>query len=253
MRNNITLEVCCNTLNSVIAANAGGADRLELCDNIQEGGTTPSLSSIRIVRELTDIPIHILIRPRGGDFLYTPMEMRQILLDIQCCKELQIDGVVVGMLDKYGDLDRDNFNRVLEAVDGSMSITFHRALDMSRDPLALIEELAEYKVDRVLSSGASSNLTEGIQMLGRMQEAASGKIHLMAGGGITPLNVQEVIKQTGVREIHISGKGYTHSQMEYRNPKVSMSDSTGDFDEFSVLETQEAIVKEMKKALQVIV
>ncbi|MFA8449763.1 MAG: copper homeostasis protein CutC [Bacteroidales bacterium] len=249
MKESLTLEVCCNSLNSAVAAYRGGANRIELCDNLLEGGTTPSLSSIRIIRDLVNIPIHVLIRPRGGDFLYDPVEMRQILLDIQCCRELQIDGIVVGMLDESGNLDKDNFHRVVSAAGEDMSITFHRAIDMSKDPYSLLNELKLYKtVDRVLTCGLSMDLKTRVENLSRMREIVGDDIKVMVGGGVNQTNVEEVIKKARISEIHFSGKGYRKSNMMFQNKNIAMGGNDPEL-EFSILETKKENVEKMKNIL----
>ena len=159
------IEICANSAQSCVEAEAGGAKRVELCAGIPEGGTTPSYGEIRTAQALTSsIDINVIIRPRGGDFLYTPAEIQSMLLDIELCKQLKVHGVVFGCLTKDGDIDVPLMRRLIETAK-PLSVTCHRAFDVCRDPFAALEQLIELGCDRILTSGQQSDAVKGIPLL----------------------------------------------------------------------------------------
>lgn len=215
-------EVCANGVESCLAAQAGGADRVELCAGIPEGGTTPSYGEIKVARrKLTHTRLHVIIRPRGGDFLYTPLEVERMIEDIKVCRDLGADGVVIGCLRADGTLDIEANHRLVEAAQG-MSVTFHRAFDRACDPKAALEQLVALGVDRVLTSGQQPTALEGIALLQQLNEQASGRIAILAGCGVNESNIQTIQRATGVHEFHFSARVPVKSRMQYLNPEVYM-------------------------------
>lgn len=222
MNKDFLFEICANGVESCLAAQEGGADRVELCAGIPEGGTTPSYGEIKVARRLlTSTRLHVIIRPRGGDFLYTPLEVERMEEDIRMCRELGVDGVVIGCLNADGTLDMDANRRLLDAA-GTMSVTFHRAFDRSRDPEHVLEQLADMGVSRVLTSGQQPTAEMGIEMLGRLNQAARGRITILAGCGVNEHNIRKIQAETGVHEFHFSARVAVKSGMQYINSDVYM-------------------------------
>lgn len=215
-------EVCANSVESCIAAQAGGANRVELCAGIPEGGTTPSYGDIVIAREvLTKTRLHVIIRPRGGDFLYSPIEQRIMLKDISNAHRLEADGVVFGCLTADGDIDMPLMRQLMEASQG-MSVTFHRAFDVCRNPQEALEQIIELGCDRILTSGAQSTAEAGIPLLKELQQQAAGRITLLAGCGVNENNIARIAAETGIHEFHFSARENMESEMVHRNEDVSM-------------------------------
>ncbi len=217
----LTVEICVDSVESAVAAQAGGADRVELCDNLMEGGTTPSAGAIEVARKLLDIKLHIIIRPRGGDFLYSDTEFEIMKRDIESAKKLGVDGVVIGLLGSEGNID---VLRTAELVELSrpMTVTFHRAFDVCRDPLEAIDELAEIGVDRILTSGQEATAVEGLDMLADCVRHAADRITIMACGNLNERNINKVIAATGVKEVHFTAFAEVASEMRFRNERVFM-------------------------------
>jgi copper homeostasis protein len=221
MKDRVLVEACVESVESAVAAAAGGADRVELCNDLVEGGTTPSAGSIRLARERLDIGVCVMIRPRGGDFLYSDLEFEIMRDDIAVAKRLGADGVVLGLLLTNGTIDRERTARLVEAAD-PLPVTFHRAFDVSRDPMESLESLIGLGVRRVLTSGQQASALESLDLIRRMVDTAGDRITILAGGGITSDNAARVVAATGVREIHVYAPGRYASPMEYRNEAVPM-------------------------------
>lgn len=220
----ITFEACVDSVESSLNAQQGGADRIELCADLLEGGITPSYAMLKLVMEKLSIPVNVLVRPRGGDFLYTNNEFEVMKKDIEFCKQIGVNGVVIGILNDDGTVDKIRTQELIEAA-RPMSVTFHRAFDMTRDPLEALDRLIELGVERLLTSGQEADVYKGIPTLKRMVEHAGNRIVIMPGGGVTETNIKEVVEKTGVKEIHASARERIKSKMKYVNPKTSMSDS----------------------------
>jgi len=204
-----------------MAAERGGADRVELCDNLLEGGTTPSGGCVKLAREEVRIGLQVIIRPRGGDFLYSDIEFAVMLEDIRLAKALGADGVVFGCLTANGAIDLDRTRRLLEAA-RPMNVTFHRAFDMCLDPRRALEDLVQLGVDRVLTSGQEASVIEGLDLICELQQLAAGRIIVMPGGGLTPANVKKVVERSGVSEVHLSARATVESAMQHRNTRCFM-------------------------------
>lgn len=217
------LEVCCGDIASVEAALEGGASRVELCSALAGGGVTPSAGFIARAREVAGdkMKIHVLIRHREGDFVYTPDEIEIMHRDIAEAARLGADGVVIGALTTNGDIDMDACRRMLEAR-GNMSVTFSRAFDLCHDPEKALEQVIELGCDRILTSGLEPSAEEGIATLARLNAAAAGRIILLAGAGVNAANASRIISEAGVREVHASARESIGSPMIWRSPKVKM-------------------------------
>ncbi len=237
------LEVAANSVASALAAQAGGAARVELCTALELGGLTPSQAQIGMARERLEIPLYVLIRPRAGDFLYSDIECEVMLRDIEECVAQGCDGVVLGVLDAAGDVDLPRC-RALVAAAGRLGVTFHRAFDLSRDPLQALGDLIELGCERVLSSGARSSALEGASLLRALVERAAGRIAVMPGAGVTAHNVAELARLTGAREFHASAKRELASGMQHRGPGLGMDGGE--------LRSDEAQVRELVAALAAI-
>lgn len=217
----LILEVCSASPESAIAAEAGGANRVELCDNLLEGGTTPSAGTVALCLKRVTLDVLMMIRPRGGDFLYTDIEVDIMLHDIEVAKSLEVYGVVFGLLTAAGKVDKARTGRLIEAS-RPLTVTFHRAFDMAADPFEALEDLIELGVDRILTSGQEPSAQQGIPLIGRLVNAARERTIILPGCGINEKNIAEIISKTGVTECHVSGKHQIPSRMTYTNPKVSM-------------------------------
>lgn len=240
MRDQVTLEICVDSVESAIAAEKGGAHRIELCSDLFEGGITPSAGLISVARNKVSIDLFVMIRPSGGDFLYTPEEFETMEQDVLMAKRLGANGVVFGMLHEDGEIDKPRTRRLVD-IARPLKATFHRAFDMSRDLHSSLAELVEAGVDRVLTSGGEQKAEDGIANIAKLVKTANGKLQIMAGSGITETNVHHIIEQTGVREIHASARVHLPSPMRHRNERISMGAAQG-------REYQRAIVLQEKVA-----
>lgn len=219
---NYLFEVCTNSVESCIAAQEGGANRVELCAGIPEGGTTPSYGEIAMAREvLTTTRLHVIIRPRGGDFLYSPIEIKTMLKDIEMARRLGADGVVFGCLTANGEIDVPVMEQLMEASEG-LSVTFHRAFDVCRDASKALEQIINLGCDRILTSGQQATAELGIPLLKELRERAKGRITLLAGCGVNEKNICRIAKETGIQEFHFSARESIKSGMAYKNEVVSM-------------------------------
>ena len=214
-------EICANSVASCIAAQEGGADRVELCSGIPEGGTTPSFGMIRKARASIDIALNVIIRPRGGDFLYSEDELEEMIHDIRIAEELGADGLVFGCLTKEGNIDKRAMSILMEAA-GSLPVTFHRAFDHSADPLKALEDIIELGCARILTSGCRPTALEGAPLLAQLVEKAGDRIIIMPGCGVKESNIAEIARLSGAREFHFSAREPVESGMIFRNPEVAM-------------------------------
>lgn len=197
------IEICCYSLADCTAAQMGGADRAELCANPLEGGTTPSYGILKMARNLLAMQVRAIVRPRGGDFVYSDIEFLTMQADILQCKELDMDGVVTGILTKNGEIDAKRMQILIELAH-PLPVTFHRAIDMTNDPVSSIEQLISLGCTSILSSGAANSALEGIGNLKKWQIQFSGQIEIIAGGGINPENIAQIAQHTNLRAYHTS-------------------------------------------------
>jgi copper homeostasis protein len=229
MSESVVLEICVDSVESALAAQRGGADRVELCCNLPDGGLSPSSGLIATVRKAISIDLHVMIRPRSGDFFYTDDEFQTMRLDIVMSKQLGADGVVLGILDLDGRVDIERTRQLVD-VAAPMKVTYNRAFDMSSDLFQSLRDLKMAGIHSVLTSGGQQTAAEGAGTLKRLVAAArdgAGGIGIMAAGGIEDSNVATLIKQTSVREIHASLKSPIPSPMRFQNDGISMGTTKG--------------------------
>ncbi|MDO1528735.1 copper homeostasis protein CutC [Fulvimonas sp. R45] len=214
------LEVAANSVASALAAQEGGAGRVELCAALEAGGLTPSHATIAMARERLRIPLYVLVRPRAGDFLYDDLECEAMRRDIETCAALGCDGVVLGVLDADGGVDVARC-RVLVGAAGRMGVTFHRAFDLARDPRRALEDVIALGCERVLTSGGQPGAQEGAALIRELVEQAAGRIVVMPGAGVTADNLATLAAATGAREFHASAKRQISSGMHYRLSRLA--------------------------------
>ncbi|PXV61369.1 copper homeostasis protein [Dyella jiangningensis] len=214
------LEIAANSLASALAAQAGGADRVELCTGLELGGLTPSAAQIARVRERLSIPVYVLIRPRAGDFLYSDDELATMQQDIETCLSIGCDGVVFGVLDADGRVDVARCQPLLAAA-GGMGMTFHRAFDMTRDLPQALEDVISLGAERVLTSGGAASAITGAESIRRLVVQAAGRIAVMPGAGIQASNLADLVRTTGATEFHASAKAVHASGMQWTNPLLT--------------------------------
>ena len=214
-------EICVEGIDGVMAAEAAGADRVELCASLMEGGLTPSMGTIRLAIERARIPVYPIIRPRGGDFLYSDLEFATMLADVAACREMGVRGVVFGCLTPDATYDEPRMLALVDAA-GPMDTTSHRAFDMTQDIAQSVEALVRCGVRRVLTSGHRDTAIAGQATLARTVELATGRLIVMACGELAVDTVAEVIRSTGVRQVHFAALSQTPSRMAWRNPDVGM-------------------------------
>lgn len=241
------LEICIDGVASARAAEAGGADRVELCANLPEGGVTPSAGMIRGVRGSFSGGLMVIIRPRGYDFLYSDDELEVMLHDIQVARELGADGVVIGCLTADGRVDRERCARLIEAA-GSLDVTFHRAFDMTRDLFEAMADIRELGVRRILTSGGCADVPMGVPVIAELVRRAAGGMSLMPGGGVTPDNLTDIMTATGVQEIHLSARHAVRGGMTFQNPGCGMGAYSA-ADEYGWREASEALIRQAKQGL----
>jgi copper homeostasis protein len=225
----ISLEVCANSITSALAAQEGGAMRVELCDNLYAGGTTPSPGQITTARKLLHIKLYVLIRPRGSDFLYTDVEFDTMVTDVKYCIEAGCDGIVTGMLNADGTIDKERCTQLVQlAKQAGLGVTFHRAFDMCANQFQALEDIIEIGFERILTSGGKSTAMEGARVITELVKKAKGRISIMAGSGITEINAADLIMITGVKEIHGTLVAPLNSKMQYKNDHIVMGSTYGD-------------------------
>ncbi len=217
------VEICAYSLDSCLTAQRAGAGRIELCGGLAEGGTTPSAGLIQLARQHLTIPLYIMIRPRGGDFLYSETEFAVMQADILLSKTLGADGVVLGILQADGTVDEAQTRQLVELAH-PLPVTFHRAFDMSRDPIEALEAVIRTGTIRILTSGQQPTAETGLSTLRRLTKHAAGRIEIMAGSGVSAQNAQVLI-EAGVDALHLSGSQKETSSMVFQQPSVSMASS----------------------------
>ena len=221
MPSSVILEVCVDSMASALAAQDGGAARIELCASLLEGGLTPSAATIEIARQQLTIDINVMIRPRGGDFLHTDLECAIMQRDIEVAKNADVNGIVIGLLTADGEIDTARLEPLI-AKARPLSVTFHRAFDMVADPHRALNTLIDLRVDRVLTSGLAPTAREGATTIVTLTKQAAGRIIVMPGGGINAQNIATIAQQTKARELHMSGRASYPSAMRHQNPHVRL-------------------------------
>lgn len=241
------LEACVDSVESAKIAKQGGADRLELCANLVIGGTTPSMELYRRIRETVEIPVHVLIRPRFGDFLYTDEEYEIMRREIRAFAGEGADAVVIGCLKADGSLDEERMQGLMDAA-GGKKITLHRAFDVCRDPFQALETAKKLGISTILTSGQEASCYDGRELLSKLQIMAQGAVEIMAGGGVCAEVIETLKATTKIRCFHMSGKETLESGMVYRNPKVNMG--LPGISEFEVWRTSEEAIRAAVAALR---
>jgi copper homeostasis protein len=222
----LRLEICVDSVESAINAQIAGADRVELCGNLLEGGTTPGYGSIISARNNLDIGLHVIIRPRGGDFLYSDLELDIMRRDIEMCGEAGADGVVLGILHPGGTIDVDRTAKLIEFAN-PMQVTFHRAFDMCNDPVSGLEDVIASGVTRLLTSGQKNRAQDGMELIRELVIQAGERLIIMPGGGIDETNVALIASVTRVKEIHLTGRKTIDSGMIFRRQGLNMGGVQG--------------------------
>ncbi|NXX38713.1 CUTC protein, partial [Tricholaema leucomelas] len=227
MDDGFLMEVCVDSVESAVNAERGGAGRIELCAGLVEGGTTPSMGLLQVVKQCVRVPVFVMIRPRGGDFLYSDREVEVMKADIRLAKLHGADGLVFGALTEDGRIDTELCTALL-AVCRPLPVTFHRAFDMVHDPVVALETLISLGFERVLTSGCDSSALEGLSLIKRLAEQVSvpaPSLFTMVGGGITERNLQRILEGSTASEFHCSARSARDSGMKFRNPNVTMGAS----------------------------
>jgi copper homeostasis protein len=218
--NKVILEVAVFSVEAAIEAIKAGADRIEFCENPNEGGTTPSYGSLKTLIGLTDKPIFPIIRPRGGDFLYTEAEYECIKADLLLVKELGYPGAVIGLLKADGNIDKEKTSELVSLA-APMQLTFHRAFDRCNDPLKGLEDIIDAGCKRILTSGQVPNVADALPLIKTLVEKAAGRIIILPGSGVRANNCKKIIDETGATEIHSSARKAIDSKMNYNNPSMN--------------------------------
>ncbi|CAH3178170.1 unnamed protein product [Porites lobata] len=215
------MEVCIDSVEAALNAEKGGAVRVELCSNLMEGGTTPSLGMFKIIKEKSPIPVFVMIRPRGGDFLYSAAEFEVMKEDLKLFKEAGANGVVFGILTSHGEVDISRCKELKELA-SPLPMTFHRAFDMVKDPYTSLEIIINLGFERILTSGQESSALEGLPTIKYLIEKAKDRIIIVPGGGITERNLERILLGSGAKEFHCSARHSVPSFMEYKNTNTFM-------------------------------
>jgi len=226
MKPRITIEVCVDSVESALAAQASGADRVELCQALFEGGLTPSAGLLEEVRARIRLPLAVMIRPRGADFCYSDTEFAVIKRDLRLARKSGADVIVLGLLHHDGTIDRERTRELIELA-RPLPVTFHRAFDMTRDPREALDTLIDLGASRVLTSGQERSALEGLDLIEDHVRRAEDRIMVMPGGGITERNLPKILRQSGAREFHVSASTTRDTRMTFRNPRVAMGRQVG--------------------------
>lgn len=245
---NFSLEICVDNVASAIDAQNAGAVRVELCNNLPEGGTTPGLGTIVSARNNLKIGLHVIIRPRGGDFLYSALEYDIMRREINLCGESGVDGVVLGILDKRANIDVERTAKLIELA-RPMSATYHRAFDMCNDPVKGLEDVIATGADRLLTSGQKNKAEEGLELIAKLIRQAGKRIIIMPGSGLTESNIIHVARETGAGEFHLTGRKVIESEMIFKRQNISMGGSSG-LSEYSVKVADPDMIKRIANLLK---
>jgi len=221
---NFKIEICVDTVESAILAQDAGADRIELCSSLLEGGITPGTGTISSARKNLTIALNVIIRPRGGDFLYNNIDYEIMKKDIDICGECGADGIVTGILKPDGDIDIERTYELIEHA-RPMSVTFHRAFDMCNDPLKGLEDVIATGADRLLTSGQKNKAEDGMELLLQLSKLADGRIIIMPGSGINESNILSIARETNAQEFHLTGRKTIYSEMIFKMMNISMGGS----------------------------
>ncbi|KAL1918827.1 uncharacterized protein VTP21DRAFT_2849 [Calcarisporiella thermophila] len=236
-------EVCIDSVEGAIAAENAGAARVELCNNLLEGGTTPSAGMISVCRKKVNIPIMVMIRPRGGDFCYSEEEFEAMKYDIEMAKSLGAYGVVFGILKPDGSVDKER-TKILINYARPLQVTFHRAFDMTKDPIQSLEDLISLGVNRVLTSGQENSAYEGLELITKLIEQAGDRVSIMPGAGINENNIGKIMAAAHPKEVHVSASTVVDSSMIHR-PSAPRMTTTFRASEFEIRRTSQQRLEEL--------
>ena len=242
----VLIEVCVDSVVSAVAAERGGAQRVELCSDLLEGGITPSLGLLQAARASISLPLHVIIRSRGGDFCYSDEEFDVMRRDIEIAKHAGADGAVLGVLLPSARIDITRTRQLIELA-RPMSVTFHRAFDMSADLQQSLDDVCQTGAQRLLTSGGEQDCLQGTDAIFDLVKSGRGRIQIMAGGGITAANVAHIVQRTGVKEIHVGLGTAVQSPMLVRNARVSLGKAPGR--EYHRAQVLEESVRELIRAI----
>lgn len=245
----ISLEVACGNLASVHAAKSGGANRIELCAALGVGGLTPSEAFIRNAIKAVDIPVYVMIRPREGDFLYSQEEFELMLDEVNRCKELGVHGLVAGFLHADGTIDTKRAEKFVVAA-GTLPVTFHRAFDLCNSDSIALEKIIDGGFARLLTSGQELSAMQGADRIADLVQKAGNRISIMAGAGVHAENVVELIRRTGVKEVHLSGKKNQQSAMNFIRTSLSMGNKAED--DYTIAVTDESQIRAVRTLIDAI-
>jgi copper homeostasis protein len=238
----VLVEACVDSVASALAAERGGARRLELCDNLFDGGTTPSAGMISAVKAAVHIPVFVIVRPRGGGFVYSREELAVMRLDIEAARMLGADGIVLGALTADASVDAEHLRPLIDAG-GELPVTFHRAFDLTRDLSEALEALAQLGIQRVLTSGGAPTALDGVQTIRALARQAERRVTVMAGGGVREETVQELVHRSGVREVHVRGTRPARAEMKGAGNGIRLRKALP-MDESAWEETDEGRIRE---------
>ncbi len=241
------LEACVGSVESALEAAKGGANRLELCDHLIIGGTTPSPFLFKEIRKLIHISIHVLIRPRFGDFYYSEYEFRQMIEEAKFFRLLGAEGIVIGMLNKDGTLDEERMQQLIDVADGA-SITLHRAFDVCRDPYEALETAKRMGINTILTSGQCNHCLDGKDLIGDLVKQSQGQIDILVGAGVSAKVIKQMYIHTGATSYHMSGKMTKDSEMIFRKEGVNMGLKS--LSEYEIWQTSSKLIEEAKNTLE---
>lgn len=239
------IEIAVYNIESALRAQEGSADRIELCDNPGEGGTTPSYGTVEVVRRNINLDVFVMLRPRGGDFCYSNDEFYSMKRDLLQYQKLSVDGFVLGILNRDGTIDKKRCKELIEKA-RPLKVTCHRAFDMTRNPMEALEDCIEVGFDRILTSGQQAKVPLGVELIAELVRKSNGRIKIMPGSGINEGNVVDIVAKTGVQEIHFSAVAFRNSPMLFRNQQIAgMGSDQGD--EFGLRTVDPEMVKRVRQ------
>ena len=242
------LEICVDSVESSVNAEAGGADRLELCGALEIGGITPGMGTIQSVLRNVSLPVNVIIRPRGGDFLYSDHEFDVMRRDIELAGEAGAAGVVLGILTSDGRIDVDRTGYLVECA-GSMDITFHRAFDMSGDALLSLEDIIKTGANRLLTSGQARSAAEGSALIKKLVALAGDRLIIMPGGGLNEENIGDIARITGASEFHLTGRKKTDSNMKFKRHELGLGHPALAEEEYNLRFADSELIQRIKSLL----
>jgi copper homeostasis protein len=244
----ILLEICCGSIDDAIQSQAGGADRVELCSALFVGGLTPSIGTVQEAKRRLKIPVMVMVRPRGGGFCYTSAEFATMERDAEAAVENGADGVVFGILKRDGRIDQRRSDRMRRII-ADREAVFHRAFDVTPDPLRALEELIDLGITRVLTSGQKPTAPQGVKLITKLVQHAGKRIEILPGGGIRPHNVNEIVRRTGCGQIHMTAWRKVEDRSTHANHEINFSGALPPAEDAYEM-TDAKLVKQIVKSLR---